>query len=455
MGKKVELLLNLLLIAVLMILYGKNLFLEGEKLNFLFLLTNFIIVISSLGMIFFVDKYRYSINKLMHIFIFFVLGLAPLVQFQYRPSFWGGTKLEANNFVIVNVLIIIGIFTYNGCYILAKLLPLSSFEKKNREKLIYNISKKNRHKLTFIIISFIFFMIIYIVRGGFSGLFLRSGSLVDNYKLSTSGRALFNYFLRPVPFIIFYIYYLGKKKKSKVTFILFIIAILSNFPSGLTRNLVAVYYLPMLLYFFKIVRKKNIVFHLITLGLFVIFPILDFFRRFKGDFSFIKEINYFDITLLGRYHFDTYQMFQRVIDLNLLTNGKQLLGTLLFMIPRSLWHGKPVESGVLIARSANLRFEMITLNFFGEGYINFGVIGVLLFSIYKGFFNGRLDKLYWKGLKSSYLRNSVFSIFYMFILGLEFIVHRGSLMSGFSISVGLTFSTFITYKILKNFKCIK
>jgi hypothetical protein len=78
-------------------------------------------------------------------------------------------------------------------------------------------------------------------------------------------------------------------------------------------------------------------------------------------------------------HFDSYQMFMRVISDDIITYGKQLLTTVLFFVPRALWPGKSVGSGHFVSGLSRLSFSNISMNFFGEGYINFGYFGIMLF----------------------------------------------------------------------------
>ena len=66
-----------------------------------------------------------------------------------------------------------------------------------------------------------------------------------------------------------------------------------------------------------------------------------------------------------------------------------------------------------------------------EGYINFGVIGLIVFAVLIGILFSSLDEYHWKVSTSS----EVMSAYYPFFLGFSFFAMRGDLMSSFSYTV--------------------
>jgi len=63
--------------------------------------------------------------------------------------------------------------------------------------------------------------------------------------------------------------------------------------------------------------------------------------------------------------------------------GRQLLGDLLFFVPSSLWHTKPVATGIAIGNYLIMHhsgwFTNLSAPLVGEGYIDFGTAGVVLY----------------------------------------------------------------------------
>lgn len=120
-----------------------------------------------------------------------------------------------------------------------------------------------------------------------------------------------------------------------------------------------------------------------------------------------------------------------------LTNGRQLLGSLLFFVPRSWWPNKPVGSGQVIGEYLKINYGMPNTNIANplpsEGYINFGIIGVFIFGFIFGFLLKKAEK--WKTYNSP-LQNSMFFL----LIGFVVFILRGDLMSSFAYSFGILFA---------------
>lgn len=66
--------------------------------------------------------------------------------------------------------------------------------------------------------------------------------------------------------------------------------------------------------------------------------------------------------------------------------GYQMLSALLFFVPRSLWMDKPESSGMVVGEHLTAQYDFYFQNvsnpFLSEAYHNFGVFGVVIFSIF-------------------------------------------------------------------------
>lgn len=161
--------------------------------------------------------------------------------------------------------------------------------------------------------------------------------------------------------------------------------------------------------------------------------------------------------------FDTYENFTYTIDyVNTqgLLLGKQLLGPLLFFIPRSVWQAKPIGSMSMVAQeyliiyfdvqNFNLAMPMIA-----EWFINFHVLGVIFAAFFYGAFTAFLDKRYqWSFLvspsdKQITDRVDFYRILYPIFLGFFLFHLRGDFMSSYAYSVGCLLAFFSAYLILK------
>jgi oligosaccharide repeat unit polymerase len=188
-------------------------------------------------------------------------------------------------------------------------------------------------------------------------------------------------------------------------------------------------YLAIFLRFTDILNKKYFFQGGALFGLLVVLPFLDKFRHFNEE-NFTFSIN---LDFMSHGHFDAYQNFVRVVDMDIITYGNQLLGALLFFVPRSLFANKAIGSGAFTAAQANLSWNNISFPFLGEGYINFSVFGVVLFAFLLGYISGYMDKKYWSLKKHT--NNHWFFGFYYLSFGLSFFLLRGDLMSSYAYGV--------------------
>ncbi|GAB3421222.1 hypothetical protein GCM10027516_18380 [Niabella aquatica] len=146
-------------------------------------------------------------------------------------------------------------------------------------------------------------------------------------------------------------------------------------------------------------------------------------------------------------NFDSYQNFALIVSEDMITWGRQLLGVFLFWVPRSIWLNKPIGSGALLGEQLNFSWTNISANYFAEGYINFGYVGILLFVIILSAFNAKLDNMYWRYAVN--INHNFFKIFYYVLLGMIFFILRGDLLSSFAFTIGYLIAIFIVFKVTK------
>jgi O-antigen polysaccharide polymerase Wzy len=86
-------------------------------------------------------------------------------------------------------------------------------------------------------------------------------------------------------------------------------------------------------------------------------------------------------------HYDAYPDYLATIDYcdrNGITYGEQLKPVFLFFVPRSVWIEKPEVTGFKIGNylidAYGFNFNNLSNPYVSEGYINFGVVGIILFA---------------------------------------------------------------------------
>jgi hypothetical protein len=129
--------------------------------------------------------------------------------------------------------------------------------------------------------------------------------------------------------------------------------------------------------------------------------------------------------------------------------GKQLLGVAFFWIPRTMWPDKPLATGPLLGTSyINIMLKTENTNLSAplvlEGYINYGVAGVVFFSLLTGLLLGAMDRALVER-RANILTGGRMVVCRVDaiaapLLGLWIYVLRGSLLPSFAYTCGIILS---------------
>ncbi|MEJ3745052.1 O-antigen polymerase [Actinomycetes bacterium KLBMP 9797] len=126
------------------------------------------------------------------------------------------------------------------------------------------------------------------------------------------------------------------------------------------------------------------------LGLAVLYPLANLFRndRSRGslrvglDAYYTWDFDGFQQTVNGVYYAHAYGH----------TWGHHLLSALLFWVPRSIWEGKAIGAGNVVAASRGYEFQNLALPFWAEVYIEFTLAGVVVLFFFYGRLARHLDR---------------------------------------------------------------
>ncbi|WP_146115867.1 O-antigen polysaccharide polymerase Wzy [Malikia granosa] len=242
----------------------------------------------------------------------------------------------------------------------------------------------------------------------------------------------------------FCFFYAATQIKNCVTekSFLFILMLISVFPTGVPRYMVAFAYIPLIIMLVPPMRKSSFFSAALIFSLIFMFPFLDQFRYFS-NFSNINLLPSAEFFYAA--HFDAYENFASAVEANFVTNGYQLLGSLFFFIPRLFWSSKPVGSGYEMAEQLGYVFNNVSMPLLGEGYVNFGLAGVLIFASITAYYMARIDKYF---LNIKFIKSTSYhQILYYFLIGSLFFMLRGDLLSSTAYIIGSLFS----WVIVKNF----
>jgi hypothetical protein len=421
-----------------------------------FTLTNISIICILIFKIFFIKK-NISIKSIIYIFLLFFFGLSPIYQLNNNFYIWGTylTKEEViiSNLTILLILLLLEIFSRP---IFKKKYPdlqrISNNDNLNLIKIANSIEidMSFRKQFLLLIISFsLFILFFYSYSFNYFNLIYRINDSEDGFNGGVIFYLFISYIIRPLIFNIFIIFIFCKNKSNLIFTLLFILAIISVFPTGVPRFFSATMYLTLFYLIFLKYYKKNIsLLFILSFGLIFIFPFFDFFRWAAVGNELSNYIFNLD---LASGNFDAFGMFSLALNRGTIVLGKNIISAFLFYIPRSLWPGKEIGSGAKISGELDLELDNISMPYFAEGYLAFGIFGLISLTIFIAFYSTKIDnKIYYliKYYDKSF--NPIFLIFYFNLVFLIFFIMRGDLMSSFAYLCGISFSNYILYKLTRS-----
>lgn len=249
----------------------------------------------------------------------------------------------------------------------------------------------------------------------------------------------------------------GQKKSAFIKIILVVLLInilLIISPIAGNRSMIFFLYFGLLVLAYPPTPKRSF-FYMFVLTFGIVGS--HFQSEFRSFFS-TAEINAFSVAYLFQGHFDGFENLCHIISYTSIHGivwGWQLLGSIFFYIPRVVWPSKPTGSGDFIAWNyLDSRYVVFDGNIAtpltAEAFLNFHIVGVMIFLFFCGYICSVLDKRY-KYLyqlieekKMSFIElgysHLVSLIFYPVLLGLFLFILRGDLMSGTTFLVGMIIS---------------
>ena len=429
---------QLILLLVNFIFISSNLFFcisyrTGELLVDLSFLANFVLIVVL------ICKHTKSedfnpFHSVFLVFNYLFFIISPMIQ--TSNGFYPNTMGYKSDLVIrTNILILIFNIVY---YIVYQVLSKKG-KKSNKVGSKERLSFSKNTFFTVLILSLLIFAVFFknILYG-----ILYKISILD---LETYQMLIINKFLFSIPiFLIAFLITQKNEFKKPLYITLFLLSafllIFVKNPIMERRNAIGPLYLAILFIMGKKFINKNIYFTFIILAIFVIFfPLAA--NITNSNYGLLYNIERWkewklDISkTFSSLHYDAWSNFMATIeyvDKNDITYGRQLLGVIAFFIPRAIWASKPIGTGILIGNYLMVEhamwFNNLSNPFISEGYINFGVIGVIIFACILSIASVKVKYLF--------LYNDINWFVGMYISLYMFYLLRGDLMSSFSYLVG-------------------
>ncbi len=393
-------------------------------------------------------KHPYSLELMFWIFMFYFMFFAPLVQYTRHDFPWG----RLNDTAVWSANVILFLFS------LSFIIGTSLYKAKKREIkrndgffISEPIESSTSFSAVLLMISgFIFLLALR--RKGVSGLFVGRNENVGLYEGTNSSISMLvtSISIAFLTFATAYAFSLAKKQRGLQRYVLpflqFACLLLSYFPTSIARYSVACIYIGLILIVVNRFERGSSFYWFFTVALVFLFPLMNLFRYqnlFEADISkFLAEFSKRFFSSYTDGHYDAFAMLGQTVQYvkrNGFSYGYQLLGSVLFFVPRTFWPNKPIGSGATIMETLRKDFTNVSCPLMGEAYINFGYAGVIVFALLVGYWVSRLDTSYWQAQEECENCGSV----YLFLLSLFFFMLRGDLLSSWAYTMGFVAVAFV------------
>ncbi len=305
---------------------------------------------------------------------------------------------------------------------LGQVISFIKMKKQNNKNSLNIVEEKSLvlRRIKYLITSYILVTPFLINSLGGTSFLLKRVRLANNEQnLSISTNAILQTLLYVPPLIclVTLLYFSSIRKNHRVALatMLIWILLLSN-PLGNARQVTLFLTFPLLFIFLRGRAYKTLV---IFAGLpFIFLYSAGLINRYTGQFqaphlSIISRDGDFD-------SFSQVANGLQSIDSGIFPVFRQITGSILFFVPRSIYPNKPYDTGIELANHLGLKFQNLSAPWLLEAYANARLLGVIFVGVGLGFIVSNID------LKS----NVTFRSFLLSAMtsGFLFILLRGSLL---------------------------
>lgn len=217
-----------------------------------------------------------------------------------------------------------------------------------------------------------------------------------------------------------------------VLLVLFLLVLITENPYTEKRNALGPLYIALLLVAFpKVFSSWSRRMLLLVAGMVLVFPAITIFTHQHQALADVSMSQVWD-SIVDHYfsiNYDSWANIYTAVEIASVHGvqwGHQLLGSLLFFVPSSLWTAKPLATGIFLAdyliANYSMWFTNLSAPLIAEGYLDFGFAGVILYAGAAAFVVMFLNRIAVRGHKWLSFPLAVYgAVFLMIVL-------RGSLM---------------------------
>jgi oligosaccharide repeat unit polymerase len=381
---------------------------------------------------------RFNLGASYSLFALFFFGIIPLFEYRLGITYNDAATPTDASYVTAAAYALLS----SVCFYIGYGLKRGSTEPTAVLRRLRFVSGRHRQLVTwtagFVLIALAVFIAAF-YKFSVSSILLRGFG--EETQQSAMGNSFTTYFARPMIFNLILIALLSMARRKSVPhakmfalccFVMFFVS-----PIGIPRSLAGALYIPMLMMLF--IPKYHSKYALLCVIVFAVLfaaPVADVFRSINHQ-SDVDLGENFNVAYVFAGHFDAFHNLAQVVELDYASAGWQVVGILLFWVPRSLWDGKPQGTSFDFADFAGWDAHNISFTLPAEFYVDYGVWGIILGMFVVGTIYRGLDNVLTKprtpGTVASYV--AAISHFELSVLGLYLI--RGSVLSSFAYTVGV------------------
>jgi hypothetical protein len=400
------------------------------------------------------------------VFFYLFCIVAPIIQissFEFvEPLFPNKYPYRTWDVLFTNGLIFLFCATFFISYLL--------FKKRTNYKVQKTTIKQTVYQAPLVIIT-LFIICIVLVTLNFNDIIEDITHSIYTKEIESVSSLLIKtkvLFLIPLGAVVYIISYL--RKSNRITdniiicfcILIFIILMLLFFKNPLTekRNALGPIYITLIYMLFpKLINDNAKFFLFMFLSLVIVFPIMSTFTHIDAGLAEVMNEPSLLIDSFFRFggvsaafsslHYDAFANIMATLNyvsVHGLSLGYQFLGTLLFFIPRAIWPSKPTSTGELVGNHLiddfGFTYNNLSNSMVSEGYINFGILGVILFAILLSYF----INIFIKWMKSDSYSKEIIAFY--FAVHLIFFL-RGDLTNGFTYFIGPLIAVYFIPKFIE------
>jgi len=342
-------------------------------------------------------RHPYGLCTLFWLFSFFFFGTAPLLQYLLDRFVWNlaptADEIFTNNLLILlwSVLFLLG---SNGSIYLG----IADKERQEPKRRMAGGAR------AFLALCDVMIVLYLLTRVGFFNILLRYSNRNAQIE-STALDLLLTHGFRNILYhsaAVAVVHCKRARRMDLLDGIALLCFLIGCFPTGMPRFMLAAFYGGLMTLAAKDTKAERWYMPVLILGLALLFPLLGRLRGLQGLEEGAIGSAWLDSLRVSYVSgdFDAYQMFisvRRYVLEKGIVCGRQMLGVLLFFVPRSIWPQKPIGTGATVLMELEqFGFTNVSAPLVSEAYMNFGLPGLVLGGFLLGLLCRSIDRKYWK-----------------------------------------------------------